>query len=68
MDGYADARTFFSPFTGLSWWIALAISGSPFNALADDTIQFDGRFLDLKAIPKLIWAVFRKRLCRTGKI
>ncbi|WMW31301.1 FimD/PapC N-terminal domain-containing protein, partial [Escherichia coli] len=38
---------------GLSWWIALAISGSPFNALADDTIQFDGRFLDLKGNTKI---------------
>lgn len=38
---------------GLSWWIALAISGSPFNALADDTIQFDARFLDLKGNTKI---------------
>lgn len=38
---------------GLSWWIALAISGSPFNATADDTIQFDGRFLDLKGNTKI---------------
>ncbi|EFN7285753.1 fimbrial biogenesis outer membrane usher protein [Escherichia coli] len=38
---------------GLSWWIALAISGSPFNALADDTVQFDGRFLDLKGNTKI---------------
>lgn len=43
MDGYADARTFFSPFTGLSWWIALAISEVhlmpwqtiPFSLMAD---------------------------------
>lgn len=38
---------------GLSWWIALAISGSPFNAPADDTVQFDGRFLDLKGNTKI---------------
>ncbi len=45
MDGYADARTFFSPFTGVSWWIALAISGSPFNALADDPFSLMADFL-----------------------
>ncbi|ELT4539324.1 fimbrial biogenesis outer membrane usher protein, partial [Escherichia coli] len=38
---------------GLSWWIALAISGSPFNVLADDTIQFDARFLELKGNTKI---------------
>ncbi|VED34623.1 fimbrial outer membrane usher protein [Escherichia coli] len=54
---------------GLSWWIALAISGSPFNALADDIIQFDGRFLDLKGNTKIdLGRFFAKRLCRTGKI
>ncbi|EIJ2663508.1 outer membrane usher protein [Escherichia coli] len=38
---------------GLSWWIALAIFGSPFNVLADDTIQFDARFLELKGNTKI---------------
>ncbi|HGU1385868.1 TPA: fimbrial biogenesis outer membrane usher protein, partial [Escherichia coli] len=32
---------------------ALAISGSPFNVLADDTIQFDARFLELKGNTKI---------------
>ncbi|HFO8630264.1 TPA: fimbrial biogenesis outer membrane usher protein [Escherichia coli] len=33
--------------------MALAISGSPFNVLADDTIQFDARFLELKGNTKI---------------
>ncbi|HGU1720773.1 TPA: fimbrial biogenesis outer membrane usher protein [Escherichia coli] len=31
----------------------MAISGSPFNVLADDTIQFDARFLELKGNTKI---------------
>lgn len=38
---------------GLSWWIALAISGCQFNAFADDAIQFESRFLDLKDETKI---------------
>lgn len=38
---------------GLPWYIALAITGCQFNAWADDTIQFDPRFLELKGDTKI---------------
>lgn len=38
----------------LPWCIALAMSGSYSSVWAEDDIQFDSRFLELKATQKLI--------------
>lgn len=46
---------------GLSWCIALAISGSHINAWADDTIQFESRFLELKGDTKIDLNRFSKK-------
>lgn len=42
----------------LPWCIALAMSGSYSSVWAEDDIQFDSRFLELKGDTKLIWKRF----------
>ncbi|GHN95848.1 hypothetical protein MY007_14210 [Escherichia coli] len=46
---------------GIACYIALAISGGSVNAWADDSIQFDPRFLELKGDTKIDLGKFSKK-------